>query len=425
MSLGFGLGFPRSVSPAGGPTLNFQFAGSTTLDPLITFTRASTGTFFNSAGVLTSAATNAPRLDYNPSTLAAQGLLIEESRTNLLTYSAELDNAAWGRTNVNLAANATASPDGTVNADLLIPNTTNADHSISQLGVATAVSGSPYTFSLFVKAGGYNFVRLSFGGIAGGGFTFFNLTTGVIGTSSGQLGSSITAVGNGWYRCTITRNAGSAASLNADIYVTSADNQFSWAGNGTSGIFIWGAQLEAGAFPTSYIPTTTTALTRAGDVASVNTLSPWYNASAGTLYGEFAVTGFASTGQFPSTAALSDNTSSNRINMASTNTVANLYSYGEVQVGGAPQAGFYGASASTFGVGTVRKSAIAYAANDFAFTTQGLAVQTDTSGTVPTVDRLYLGVGSTGNAQFLNGYLRRVVFYPRRLSNAELVSITS
>jgi hypothetical protein len=184
-------------------------------------------------------------------------------------------------------------------------------------------------------------------------------------------------------------------------------------------------QLELGAFATSVIPTTTTALTRAADVASVNTLTPWYNAVEGTLFAEFAVAGYAPSGAFPSIAGLSDNTGNNRVSLANTNTGANLYSYGEVNAGGVSQAGFYGASGSPFGVGSVRKSAIAYAANNFAFTVQGLAAQTDTSGTVPTVSGLKLAADATGSAFLLNGYLRRVVFYPRRLANAELQAITT
>jgi len=95
MTFGFGMGFPRASSAAGGPSLNLQFAGSTTLDPSITFTRASSGSYYNSGGYLQMAGTNVPRLDYNPSTLQPQGLLIEEARTNLLLRSEEFNTSPW------------------------------------------------------------------------------------------------------------------------------------------------------------------------------------------------------------------------------------------------------------------------------------------------------------------------------------------
>ena len=395
---------------------------------IITFTRASTATYFNSAGVLTSAATNAPRFDYNPSTLAAQGLLIEESRANALTYSEDLTNAAWVGTNVTVSANSTTSPAGTTTADTLIATTTNAEHTLDQSFSVT--SGTTYTFTAFVKAAGLTNIGLRFtiGALWTGGsspqigFDLTAVSTAVIGGSPAS--SSITNVGNGYYRISMSVVAVGTGTASARLQLMSGVNN-TFAGNGTSGVYVWGAQVEAGAFPTSYIPTTTTALTRAADVASVNTLSPWYNSVEGTLYGEFAVAGYAPTSSFSIPAVLSDNTNNNVISVANTNTGANLYSYGEINTGGVSQAGFYGASGLSFGVGSVRKSAIAYAANNFAFTTQGAAVQTDTSGTVPTVSRLYVGVGATGGSLFLNGYLRRVSYYPTRLSNAQLQAITA
>jgi hypothetical protein len=212
------------------PALNLEFAGAESLDPRITFTRASTATYFNSAGVLTT------------------------TGFNLLLYSEQFDNAAWAKSNSTVTANAITSPDGTADADKLVPNTTSGDHLVSE-NVGTVVSGTVYTFSVYAKAGGYNFIRLSFGNIAGGGLTFFNLANGTVGTTSGMLSSQIESVGNGWYRCSVVRAASSSAVLGGDVYVTSANNQFNWSGDGTSGIYIWGAQLETGSTATAYIPT--------------------------------------------------------------------------------------------------------------------------------------------------------------------------
>lgn len=236
MSLGFGFSLPASGATPGGPTLNLQFAGATALDPSITFTRASSGTYFDSAGVL------------------------QRATYNLLTYSEQFDNAAWGKSNASITANAAAAPDGTVTADLFVPNTSSTDHSVTT-SAGSVSSGAAFTFSVYVKAAGYSWVRLSFGNTAGGGYAFFNVATGAVGvvsTGASEV-ASIQSVGDGWFRCVFTRTTSLSGSLNADIYAQSANNQFGWAGNGTSGVLVWGAQVEQASTAGPYYATTTAA----------------------------------------------------------------------------------------------------------------------------------------------------------------------
>jgi hypothetical protein len=174
-------------------------------------------------------------------------------------------------------------------------------------------------------------------------------------------------------------------------------------------------QLEQGAFATSVIPTTTTALTRSADVASVNTLSPWYNSVEGTLFADVAIAYTVPSGSFPLAATFTDGTVNNTIQLGYlTPTLASF----EVAVGGVAQAGLFPSN-----VAVTRRTAGAYKVNDFAVSTNGGTVATDTLGTIPTVDRLRLGERVTGNN--LNGYLRRITYYPRRLSNADLQTITT
>ena len=112
------LGFTVNPNiPTAALNLNFTTG---TLDSRITFTRSTTGSYYNSAGVLSTAAINAPRFDYDPVTLESVGLLIEESRTNLLTYSEQFDNAVWTKSNASITANAIIAPDGTLTADKLV-----------------------------------------------------------------------------------------------------------------------------------------------------------------------------------------------------------------------------------------------------------------------------------------------------------------
>jgi hypothetical protein len=406
-----GAGVARAFDPAVllGPSLDLIFSSASSLDPQITFTRASSATFFDSAGVLQSAANNVPRFDYNPATLAARGLLIEEARTNLLTYSEEFDDASWTKLNSSVTANAVVAPDGTLTGDLLIPNTTNAQHRLDQTPTSTTTS---QTFSVYAKAGGYNFVGLRIGGSG----TSFNLSTGAVSASgSGSVGS-ITAVGNGWYRCSIVVAAAAANDIARINVADAATPAASFAGDGFSGIYIWGAQLEAGAFPTSYIPTTTTALTRAADVASVNTLSPWFNASEGTLFAEAQWFGLTANDYYM---AFNDGTSNNVLGIG-INSAGNFRFV--AIVGGSTEASIISGAAT---INTTFKHAGAYELNNYAATANGASPNQDTTANVPSgISSMSLN-SSLGTTNQLNGYLRRITYYPRRLSNAELQAITA
>jgi hypothetical protein len=419
--------------PTISPSLLLDFANSGRLDPQVTFTRSSTATFFDATGTLQSAAIDAPRFDYNPSTLAARGLLIEEQRTNSIRNNTMVGAVAGTPGTLPTNWGVGGSGLGTLTQEVVGTGTTSG---ITWIDLKFSGTTSTTDFNLAFEAttqiaalSGQSWSESAYLAIVGGATTnITNIRLQLEGRNSGgsTVESFLSAGVQGSLTSTLQRFPLTATLANANTAFSRPTLRFDFSSGVAIDITlrIGLPQLEQGAFATSVIPTTTTALTRAADVANVNTLSPWFNSASGTLYGEFAVAGYVPSGAFPSMAALSDNTSSNRVNIANTNIGANLFTYGEITTGGVAQAGFYGASGSGFGVGTVRKAAIAYAANDFAFTTQGLTAQTDTSGTVPIVDRLYLGIASTGSTQFLNGYLRRIVYYPRRLSNAELQAIT-
>jgi hypothetical protein len=393
-----------------------------TFSDIITFTRASTATFFNSAGVLTSAATNAPRFDYNPSTLAAQGLLIEEARTNLATYSEQFDNVAgWTPTRSSVSANATTAPTGTNVADKLVEDTTASNTHYDQTAVITPTAATSYTFSAYFKAS----ERTQCGiGLTGAGnsdsVVVFNLSTGAYVATVGAAPSSysITPAGSGWYRCSITWVTTSTASMAGRVYTANAST-ITYTGDGTSGLFLFGAQLEAGAFPTSYIPTATTALTRSADVASVNTLSPWFNSAAGGWYVETISPPYFGASYYPTNVQFTDGTSNNTMStMFNTN--------------GAPRAertasGAVAGSLNTSpvaAINTLTKQAFAYALNDFALVTNGGTPVTSAAGNVPTgLTQMTIGALFTGNKH--NSYIRRITYYPRRPSNAELQALTA
>ena len=364
----------------------------------------------------TSAAVYGPRFDYDPVTLAARGLLVEESRTNLALYSEDFSNAAWfgASTNGSTTANATVSPDGTNNADLFVPNTSSSVHRVIQL---FSTSSALYSVSVYAKAGGYSRLSIFLGGANQGVVFDLSAVTVVADTRFAVAPSnmSIVSVGNGWYRCSFSSNiSNSADNLQISPLNSSANPGDSWSGNGTSGMYFWGAQLEAGSFATSYLPTVASSVTRSADVASVNTLSPWFNASAGTLLTEFDVIG--STGASQRIASI-DDSGGNGIFVAKSSTSL----FDQVFAGGVAQANL---SVAQSALNTVVKNAFAFAANDFAAVTNGGTVQTDNSGSLPTPTQLSLGTRYTADNQ-LNGHLRRVAFYPRRLTDAELSALTA
>ena len=372
---------------------------------LITFSRASSATYLDSDGVLKTATTNTPRIEYDADGNRL-GLLIEEQRTNLVTYSEEFDNAAWGKAGtggtpaVSVVANQAIAPDGTLTADKLIPGTSAGTHYLQQ----TVTAYTSACLSLYAKAAEQSKVRLAL--FNSGIVHEFDLAAG---TSSGAGNGTITDVGNGWYRCSVAADGAS----NTLVQIYTGDNS---AGDGSSGIYIWGAQLEQASFPTSYIPTSGSTATRAADVASIPTSDFGYNQREGTVVQEFST---ANT-YIANENAFSDGTNDNRI-MWGLNSNAGRAPY--ISSGGTNTVALINNSGLASGVQS--KLGIAFASNDVASSLDGGAVATDTSATIPSqITILYLGVGAVGSGTFINGHIKSIKYYPRRLSNDQLQELT-
>jgi hypothetical protein len=357
-------------------------------------------------------------------------LLVEEQRTNLITYSEQFDNAAWSKGNATITANAVAAPDGTLTADKIVENTANGDHNAAS-SVFTATAGATYTTSVFVKAAERNFawIRLfqNTSPFAYVGYTI-NLTTGATSSTSVTFPSTVwtnsavsaQSVGNGWWRISVTGTIASADNIRLIVGPATSATTVSYVGDGTSGIYAWGAQLEAGAFPTSYIPTVASQATRAADSASMTgtNFSSWYNATEGTLYAEFGPYANAGVSGNTGIAQIYGATSSDTIRLFGGATTVPVF---QVSVGGVAQAYL---NVGTLIPANTTKLVGAYKADDFAKSLNGGAIDSDTSGTVPTVNQMLIGSG-TGGITSLNGTIARIAFYPRRLNNAELQGITA
>jgi hypothetical protein len=392
---------------------------------IITFTRASTATYFSSAGVLTSAAVDAPRLDYNPSTLAAQGFLVEESRTNSIRNNTMVGAVAG--TPGTAPTNWALQSGGTLSVQVVATGVENGIAYIDVRFFGTNTSGLTQFPSVFFETS--NGIAATAGQAWAGSFylrlvagTGSNFDTAIHDYDSGGvfLRSTIMAGGSG-----VPVTGSLSTGRRAGVATTGASTAFvrpliaCTVLNGASHdvtIRIGLPQLELGAFATSVIPTATTALTRAADVASVNTLSPWYNATTGTIYAEGVSANFAN---FPFFVQFHDSTANNTIATMYRNTGAARI---EGTVGGVAWTPVN--TANTITAGTVGKAAFAWTASDQAAVLNAGTAATGTNTTIPAVTVMQIG-GSRTQADMFNGYLRRIVYYPRRLSNAELQSITS
>jgi hypothetical protein len=400
-AVGLGLGgIPSVLNAPPYASLNLNFLTGA-LDSRITFTRASSATYFNSAGVLSTAANNEARFDYDPATLAARGLLIEEQRTNLCLYSEDLNQAAWAKgVGVTTTYNTVVAPDGNTTADTLTLSGT--DNGVYESITVTA--STAYTWSWWVRLGTLAAADFK--------FAIYNNTAAAFIVS--DVVPTQTPNSTGWTRVSYSFTT-PVGCTSIRVYVF---RNFSV----TAGtVNVWGMQLEAGAFATSYIPTTTTALTRAADVASMTgaNFSDWYNQTEGTTYVE------ASTLPSVTAAALTHAISDGTFNQSiyGNFNAGNLYIGANVLNSGVNQASGIGSFSITASTNTT-KDAFAYKQNNFGESCNGATPKTDSTGTVPTVDRLYIGTNWAGAGNFLNGHIRSFSYYPKRLSNTALPALT-
>lgn len=378
------------------PQLALDFT-TAVLDPRITFTRAlATATCINSSGYIETVNADTPRFDYDPITKVCKGLLIEETRQNLILQSENF--GSWGvLTNATIGTNVINSPANTLTADKLEETSATGVHRVGQtVALGGTVDSSPYAISVYAKAAERTKFVLFDNSQTASGDTRFDLSTGTIISGQGR----IQPVGDGWYRCTAFPSKSTSTNSTPIILLLSPSNQTSYAGTTGSGIYIWGAQVEIGAFATSYIPTTTTAVTRNADVAVMTgtNFSDWYGATAGM----FRVDGSTPAVGTRSLLSADDNTSANSLVISTVGTAPKFV----VTQNSAEQANV---SAATITANTAIFAYASYASNYFGIARPS-ARQVDTSGTVPAVDRLRIGTDQAGN--YANGIIQAVQFWP-------------
>jgi hypothetical protein len=360
----------------------------------------------------TTAAYYGPRLVYDPVTLASQGILVEEARTNSCTQSQDL-STTWTLGGSTVTANNTTSPDGTVNADKLVEDSSAAaEHRC--FNTFTGVSGTTYTYSVYAKAdtrGGIN-IRMQATGTPID--IYYDVSAGAVTSTTAGTGS-IQSVGNGWYRCIATGASDLSGSVRITINLlqTAGGTTRIYNGDGTSGLFLWQAQVEAGTGASSPVPTTTAAVTRAADVARLTGLSLAYPLSLAAGF----IKNFGAATSRALTLYIDGN------NFATLGVTTALATRLEVAQGGSFQAQLTGA---TPGLGAATLEAGRFATNDVGFAAQGALVGTDVSATMPAAPTAAnIGMFSDGGTEPLNGTISRIRIYNRALSDAQLQSLTT
>jgi hypothetical protein len=405
--------------PSTRPSLNLNFARSQKLDPRITFTRTSSATRVNSDGLIEVVPANSPRFDFDPISGESLGLLVEEQRTNLLLRSEEFDNSYWTKTGSSIEPNVITAPDGTNTADRLIEDTSTGGH-LARVDTSGLVSLTQYTVSIYAKAAQRNLISIVFGQVdlVNRCSVLVDLLDGTVLTQSASgtatQSAFVQSVGDGWHKISLTIGNVNTTTYRVDFRINATDTLQSYTGDGTSGIYIWGAQLETGAFPTSYIPTTTSTVTRTADNARIigSNFSDFYNPSEGTVYCE------ANPGTVVAQRVVCD-FGSNALNRITYLKVANgnavLFATNNNNTQASIQFGPWTTNGKLCG---------SYKLNDFAASFNGSAVGIDTDGILPDgVNKMDIGKRADGGVP-LNGHIKNISYYPSRLSNQVLQTLT-
>ena len=350
---------------------------------------------------------NVPRVEWD-SAGNRLGLLVEEARTNILNYSEDFN--FWSKLSAVIDSTTVTNPDGTTDGFLFRPTSTAPR-------VFKAVTGTTanHAHSVYAKAGGKDLVQVGQYNGSTYEMVLVNLNNGDIVASTGT--ASVTEMPNGWYRISVT---GDSTSTNRFINISCGDvgdsysaTAISTTADGTSGIYIYGAQVEAGSFPTSYIKTTGSTATRSADVASIPVADFGFNADEGTLFAELRAEDTSSTTGHTFYSLKKDTSNYVRLDRYSAGFALRVRDGGTYSV----QAQILGGEPNTT---DLHKVSAAYKANDFAYVYNGGTVGTDTSGTVPDgITTLHLSEGD------FNGHIKKLMYIPRRLTNAQLVDLTS
>jgi hypothetical protein len=369
---------------------------------------------YNPVAAPTSTAYYGPRFDYDPVTLAPKGLLIEEQRTNLMLYSEDL-STVWNLGTGTVQSNTWTAPTGNLTGDIFTIGSDSTTPSQS----TTITASATYTLSFFVNKPLTTaaFLRLRFGTAAGSISAFIDASTMSFGVvQAGIVANYIKQIQNNIYQVSVRFTYGATDGGSRSLAISGVVANNSSVPDTGKNIAIWGIQYELGAFPTSYIPTTSATVTRVADSASMegSNFSSWYNQSEGTIY---AAVSFTNTSSFNTVYSITDGTVSNAIRTIQwnngTDRPSNITTAGVLQMN----------PVSTGLIGNA-KYCVAFALNNANYAKNGILGVDDTSVTLPTVNQLAFG-STAGSTFYLNGWIQSFKYYPTRLPNGTLQGLTA
>ena len=336
-----------------------------------------------------------PRVDYSGG--GCPSLLLEPQRTNLITQSEYFD--AWIKEDISITSNVAISPEGLQNASKLTPNTNNTDHTIYQ-----AISGSgDRSFSVFAKAAGYDFVFVGDNNTNVNDGAIFNLSEGTIALNTSGYNASIEDFGNGWYKCSVYGNFSSVYSC---ICPAEDGTTFDFAGDGTSGIYVYGGQWEQGSYPTSYIPTYGTSTSRSADSCSLTNASNLIGQSEGTLFFQLK-----DTNNLTAYLGVDNGSTGTRILIYGIN---DQKIYTQVRNSGTV---IFSASSSVISGGV--KVAVSFDSSGSVFYVNGLQVSTGSGTTYTNLSQVTFNHSSQIGVK-----MKQAILFPTRLTNDQLEELT-
>ena len=387
-----------------GSTLAYNDEGGNFKPLPFNFTRSTSGTRVNKDGLIEVVTNNKPRIDFLNDSNGA--LLLEPTRTNLITYSEDFSNAAWTKSvNTEISANATTSPDGTQNADTITWSTSGGTTQLYQVKSTTGTSQSLSLFVKYISGSGTNFL-FSIGTIADASINLTFTNSGA--TLTGVAGVDVTSYkiedyGNNWFRVSFAANY-AAGSAEFNVYRPS--------GTGTDVYAIYGAQLESSAsYATSYIPTQIGSIsTRVAEVCTQTPPSGIIGQTEGTVFMEVEVLNGVGI-QLGNSTSGGDYVNSIQFAITPSSTNAGAH------VGGVSQ--FSSASVGRTGR---QKIAVAYGLNNYALYINGTQIAVDLSATVPSMSTIIFNHIDLGT---VNGEIKQTKLYNTRLTNAELQQLTT
>jgi hypothetical protein len=358
-----------------------------------------------------------PRLDYLGSTCPR--LLLEPQRSNSAQYSEQLDNAWWTKNNQSVTANNTTAPDGYSSADLVIPAAGTADHYILSSTVNSTAS-EVVTLSLFIKKKDNDYFYFGTGGASAFGAVVYRFSTNTF-TVSG-LGATATNYGNGWIRLTITGTTG-ATDLRMLFTPTDATGSRTFNANGTDGTWVWGCQVEAGAYATSYIPTLGASVTRVADLCNKTSVSSLIGQTEGTIFAEVSFDDIGAAGA-SSYIYISDGSFANSVIVGREPASPNSKFFFYIQ---ASSVAILNNTTNNITSGVV-KMAVAYKSGDWAAYLNGNLVASGSTTFTFNASINRFAIGPNDGAQTIVGSSARAaqaLLFKTRLTNAQLAELTA